>query len=104
MRGSAIIALVLASLLAASTSFAAKSIDLTGSIATDPDDNFGVGFGATGGMSLDLADFAATSDITKNLQLRGDISYFHWSDSEEFFMETVDFSYRRIPVFMGARY
>jgi opacity protein-like surface antigen len=92
------------SLLICSTTFAAKSVDLTASVASEPVDDFGAGFGITAGLSLDVADFAATNNVTKNLQLRGDMSYYHWSRSVILDSDELDLSYSRVPIFLGARY
>lgn len=71
-------------------------------IGTEPRHDFGTGFGVGLGLNVGFNDVFNVSNpsSTKNLEIRTDISYFHWEEDAFF----TDFDYTRVPIFLGLRY
>jgi opacity protein-like surface antigen len=75
-------------------------IDGTLSLASEPTSGFGTTVGLGVGASMDITDKIKLSDKNAKIQLRGDLSYYDWDNTEFGF----DVSYRRIIAFGGGRY
>src|SRR3990172_10303706 len=75
-------------------------IDGTLSIATEPAGSFGTTVGLGVGASVDFPDRMKLSDKNAKIQLRGDLTYYEWDDTQL----GIDVSYRRIIAFGGGRY
>ena len=75
-------------------------IDGTLSLATEPAGSFGTTVGLGVGASVDFTDRMKLSDKNAKIQLRGDLTYYEWDDTQFGF----DVSYRRIIAFGGGRY
>lgn len=104
ISGKFVVSVVLLGLIAATPAFARqgdKALDLTLDVATEPATGFGSTVGFTAGGGYEVAD---------NLQVRGDISYYNWSQDVVVpgfgFVPNISesFSYTRIPLDVGVRY
>ncbi len=91
--------------MSAGSAFAAQDkggvmIDGTLAFASEPASGFGttVGFGV--GTSIDITDKMKLSDKNAKIQLRGDLTYYEWSQTEF----GIDLSYKRLIAFGGGRY
>lgn len=106
MKRFAIIAVALLMIAAGAGSAAAAegksgaSVDGTLSIATEPAGSFGSTIGIGVGASIDITDRMKLSDKNAKIQLRGDLTYYEWDDTQFGF----DVSYQRIIAFGGGRY
>lgn len=104
MKKSKIVTILAASALLtlslAATSFAAlgdKEIDISIGLATAPDSRFDTGFNLSVGGGYEMLKIQAIKGST--LQIRGDVGYNQWDDSELGF----DIERTRVPVSAGAR-
>lgn len=103
-RKISIAALGMLLLLHAKVSFAENSMMIDAMLPIGYD-NVGYGrmFSSPGfgvGVSKDVSEFFYIEPGYQKLDLRADISYLNWHDKKDY----VDWSYTRIPVFLGARF
>lgn len=104
MKKSKIVRILAASALftlgLAATSFAAvgdKEVDFSVGLSTAPNSAFDTGFNLSAGGGYEMLKIQAIKGST--LQIRGDIGYNRWEDSEF----GNDFTFTRVPVSVGAR-
>lgn len=71
-----------------------QTVDVGVSVATEPIDNLGTAIGFSGGFGY---------EFTKDTQIRADVSYYSWDDSQTTIFGTMDMTVYRIPIAVSAR-
>ncbi len=79
------------------------TLDAGGLFATEPAEGLGSEFGFTVGGSYDISEMVGAP-----VEVRADVSYIKWSEEESYTFlgatATAEVEFRRIPIFLGARY
>lgn len=79
------------------------TLDAGGLFATEPADGLGSEFGFRVGGSYDISEMVGAP-----VEVRADVSYIKWSEEESYTFltstATAEVEFRRIPIFLGARY